>query len=255
MTSNPVSVSPDPKVALLDADFLVYRIGFASEEDTEEYAKARLVERLKDIVYFELNCDDYKAYITGKGNYRNEIAVTQPYKGNRKDMKKPKHYEALRDHLVRLGAVVTEGIEADDAVGIEAAKMQDTCWIVHQDKDLDQLPGWHYNPVKLEKYHVRDFDGLHSFYTQLLVGDRTDHIKGLWKVGPVKAEKYLKGCKTEQELYEACVRAYEEHNEAPERLLENGRLLWLQRKEGELWSPPVETVECEAEGTPLAAEG
>jgi DNA polymerase-1 len=220
----------------VDADFLVYRIGFASEDDDEQYARSRVTEWLTDMVYFDLKAEDYKAWITGKDNFRYQVAVTHPYKGNRKDLKKPKHYEALRGHLERLGAVVTVGEEADDAVGIESAK--GNYWIVHVDKDLDQLPGWHYNPVKKEEYYVDEFQGLKNFYLQVLTGDRTDWIFGIKGVGPVKAAKILEGTETEEEMYSAVCKAYEKYGESIDRVHENGKLLWLRRKEGEIWTPP-----------------
>ncbi len=224
-----------PKVALLDADFLVYRIGFSCEDADERTAKSRLTEWLTDIVYINLGCEDYKAWITGKTNFRNEVATTVPYKGNRKDFVKPKHYEALREHLIRLGAVTTEGEEADDAVAIESSRGY--YWLVHQDKDLNQLPGHHYNPVTDERYFVSEFEGLKSFYTQLLTGDRTDNIQGLKQIGPKKAEKILADCKTEQEMFEAVKKAYESKEEPFDRLIENGKLLWLRREPGQVWEP------------------
>ena len=45
----------------------------------------------------------------------------------------------------------------------------------------------------------------------------------------------LKGCNTEEELWEAVLNAYDGDLE---RVLENARLLWLRRYEGELWEPP-----------------
>ena len=228
-----------PKVALIDADFLVYRIGFSCEDAEVQLAKNRLTEWLTDMVYINLQCDDYKAWITGKTNFRNELAVTVPYKGNRKDFVKPKHYDALREHLIRLGAKVSDQEEADDAVAIESCL--DNYWIVHQDKDLNQLPGHHYNPVTDERYYVTEFQGLKSFYTQMLVGDRTDNIQGLHMIGPKKAEKILKDCKTEGDLFQAVKKAYEEKEEPFERLVENGRLLWLRREPGQIWEPPSET--------------
>ena len=225
----------EPKLALVDADFLVYRIGFADKEASEGIAKSRLTKLLFDIVYEKLKCDDYKAWITGKSNYRFELAVTTPYKGNRKDMEKPPHYEALREHLMRLGAVMTDGDEADDAV---AEASVDGGWIVHVDKDLNQLPGWHYNPVKDEKYYVTEEEGHRSFYTQLLTGDRVDAILGLDGIGPKKAEKILKDCKTELEMYEAVKATYEKNGVTHERLVESGNLLWLRRHKGQLYQPP-----------------
>jgi hypothetical protein len=225
-----------PKVALIDADFFVYRIGFASEGEDEKYAKARVTEWLTDMVYMDLKCEDYKMYITGKTNFRDSIAVTQPYKGNRVGMKKPQHYECLREHLQRLGAVVTEGQEADDAVGIENTR--GSYIMVHVDKDLDQLPGTHYNPVKCLEYTIGHFEGLKKFYTQVLTGDPTDFIPGLFRVGPKKAAKVLEGKTTEEELYDAVFKMYQDKGHTKEYLVEQARLLWLRREEGQLWEPP-----------------
>ena len=180
-----------------------------------------------------LKCDDYRAWITGKTNFRFEVATTVPYKGNRKDAPKPKHYEALRKHLMKLGAKMSENEEADDSVGI--ASTEGNYWIVHVDKDLDQLPGWHYNPVKDEEYYVTEFEGLYSFYKQILTGDRVDNIEGIRGIGPVKADKILKDCTTEEELYAACIKAYDGNTD---RVLENGKLLWLRRETNQMWQPP-----------------
>jgi hypothetical protein len=38
----------EPKIALVDADFLVYRIAFSSEDEPVGIAKARLTEWLED---------------------------------------------------------------------------------------------------------------------------------------------------------------------------------------------------------------
>lgn len=225
-----------PKLALVDADVLVYRVAFASEDEEEELCFARAKELLFEIVYTELNCNDYKAYLTGSGNFRYMVATTAPYKGNRKDTARPKHYEALRAYLQRLGAEVIEGQEADDAIAIEASKEPGTSWIVSIDKDFDQVPGWHYNFVRKEKYYVSEEEGIRSFYTQILTGDRVDNIIGIKGIGPVKAEKILADCKTEREYYDACVKAYDGNIE---RVTENGVLLWLRRYPNQLWQPPL----------------
>jgi hypothetical protein len=222
-----------PVEAIVDADFLVYKVGFSCEEEEEQWALNRLTEWFTDIIYMRLKCDDYRAWITGKTNFRFEVATTVPYKGNRKDAPKPKHYEALRKHLMKLGAKMSEGEEADDSVGI--ASTEGNYWIVHVDKDLDQLPGWHYNPVKDEEYYVTEFEGLYSFYKQILTGDRVDNIEGIRGIGPVKADKILKDCTTEEELYAACIKAYDGNTD---RVLENGKLLWLRRETNQMWQPP-----------------
>lgn len=223
-----------PKVALLDADVIVYRIAFASEDETEEICFARAKELILEIVFTELNCDDYKAYLTGKGNFRHMVAKTAPYKGNRKDAPRPKHYEALREYLKRLGAELVEGQEADDAIAIEAS--QGDYWIVSIDKDFDQVPGWHYNFVRKEKYFISEEEGTRNFYTQILTGDRVDNILGIKGIGPVKAAKILENCTTERTFYDACVKAYDGD---AERVNENAVLLWLRRSPNQLWLPPL----------------
>jgi len=222
-----------PKVAIIDADIICYRVGFASEDVDEATCLARVTQLVNEIVFDDLRCDDYRAYITGKGNFRNEIAVTEPYKGNRKDAKRPIHYDAIRTHLQRLGAVLVEGQEADDAVAIDATESGG--WIVSIDKDLDQVAGWHYNFVKHEEYYITEEEGLRNLYTQVLTGDRTDNIIGLKGIGPKKAAKLLEDCKTEREYYDACLKAYD-GNEL--RVIENLNLLWLRRTPNQTFQPP-----------------
>jgi hypothetical protein len=228
-----------PSKALIDADYMVYRVGFSSKDVSSSIACSRLEEQLMDLVYVKLKCEDYDAFITGKTNFRYDVATTHPYKGNRKSLEKPAHYEALRDKLVSLGATVSVNQEADDDVGI--ASTLDYGWIVHVDKDLNQLPGWHYNPIKGEEYFVTVEEGAKSFYLQLLTGDRIDNIVGLNGIGPVKAAKLLTGLTKDHELYQAVRAAYESKEEPVERILENGQLLWLSRYEGQRWEIPKET--------------
>jgi hypothetical protein len=229
-----------PKKLLIDADYLIYGIGFASEEDSEKFAKSRLVETLEDLVYIYLKADSYEAFLTGKNNYRYEIAKTVPYKGNRKDAKKPKHYNALRECMItRLGAVVVDGQEADDEVAIRMTKEPDQYLLVGVDKDLRQIPGWHHNPVKAKTEYINEFEAYKNFATQLLTGDRVDNIPGLQGVGPIKAAKALKDAKTQEELLQAVWKQYQEKEHGIEYLTEQGQLLWLRRYEGELWRPSV----------------
>lgn len=239
MSMNELNQNVLPNYAVVDSDFLVYKIGFSTEDVSESIAKARLTEWLEDFLFITLKVDVYDCHLTGKTNFRNDIAVTTPYKGNRVDLKKPKHYQALRDHLVkRHGAMISVNEEADDTVAIVATQRLDNCWIVGQDKDLDQLQGWHYNPVKDERYYVSEFEAYKSFCVQLLTGDRTDNIPGLQGIGPKKAEKALKDAKTQEELLEAVFEKYQEHGHTMEYFTEQGQLLWLRRYEGQIWQPP-----------------
>lgn len=221
--------------ALIDADSLIYAVGFSSNDVEESIAVSRLEQTMVELC-MDLDCEDYKGFLTGKGNFRDELAVTAPYKGQRTS-EKPVHFQALKCHLVTSwGFTVVKGIEADDAVGIAAyAVPEDQTIMVHIDKDLNQFRGWHYNYRKKQKYYVSEFEGLVAFYTQILTGDRIDNIIGLKGIGPVKAKKILADCTNETELYTAVLKAYDGDEK---RVLENGQLLWLQRKEHELWQLP-----------------
>jgi hypothetical protein len=221
--------------AIIDADSLCYAVGFSSNDVEEKIALSRLEQTMTDLC-MDLDCEDYKGFLTGKGNFRNDIAVTVPYKGQRVS-DKPTHLTALREHLVSSwGFTVVDGIEADDAVGIAAyALAEDESIMVHIDKDLNQFRGWHYNYRKKEKYYVSEFEGLLSFYTQMLTGDRIDNIVGLKGIGPVKAKRILEKCTNENELYQAVLKAYEGDQQ---RVLENGQLLWLQREANQVWQLP-----------------
>jgi hypothetical protein len=222
--------------ALIDGDILVYRIGFSSEEEVEAIAIARCSEFIEDMLLFN-GFDSYQGYLTGKKNFRNDVAITAPYKGNRKAAK-PKHYDRLRDYMQKAwGFEMIEDQEADDAIGIAAYEYQvgEYC-ICSIDKDLDMLRGDHYNFVKNERYFITEEEGIKNFYKQMLMGDRVDNIIGIKGIGTVKAERLLKECKDEKEMYLAVLEAYKGDDK---RVLENGQLLWIRREPNQMWQPPV----------------
>lgn len=240
------------KYILFDADVLAYRCAWSEQESDEEEAKLKLDELIGQITGEIDPWGDWsnrRFYLTGKGNFRYDIAKTAVYKGNRKDLEKPKHFSMLRDYLVsKYKALVTEGCEADDAIGIAANYFgYDNVIIVSVDKDFEQIPTTIFNPSKWEVKTVDPWTATKNFYKQILTGDRVDNIIGIYGIGPVKAEKLLAGCDSEKALYWACVEAYgesEKHSKtegihtSEDRVLENGRLLWIQRYVGELWQPP-----------------
>jgi len=222
---------------LIDADILCYRLGYAAQKDENKsaaYILDVLHSYVSTIIALSSDFEDYRLYLTGRTNYRNEIALTAPYKGNR-TKEKPLHIDFIRAALEGAwGAVVAEGQEADDAIAIDATALGDDCIICSVDKDFDQVPGWHYNFVKKQKYYVTPEEGLLFFYRQILMGDRIDNIIGINGIGDKKSLALLEGL-TEQEMYDKCV----ELHESEERVIENARLLWLRREEGQLWNPPV----------------
>ena len=82
------------------------------------------------------------------------------------------------------------GQEADDALSIAACTLGHG--IATIDKDLDGCPGWHYNWAKENIYYVTEVEANRFFYTQMLTGDSTDNIPGLFKRTGKKAMAKVK---------------------------------------------------------------
>tara|TARA_R110000803_G_C11938677_1_gene316292 strand:- start:127 stop:840 length:714 start_codon:yes stop_codon:yes gene_type:complete len=224
--------------ALIDGDILVYKIGFSVDDPEEEkYAIARMGHFVDELLSVK-GVESYSGYITGKGNFRNKIATEQDYKGNRTNNRKPVHYDTLREYLVsKWGFELIEGQEADDAIGIAVYDLpEDRSCVMSVDKDLNMLRGWHYNFNKKDLYYVTEQEAIRNFYLQILTGDRVDNIPGLVGIGPVKANKILEDCVTEDELFNAVSKKYKHDTD---KITERARLLWIRRQENELWEPPL----------------
>lgn len=185
---------------IIDADSLIYKAAVLNEETYSfdddgnnsvlhtdlESAKACLKEDLENIIK-DTKARSYKAYITGKDNFRYTILPT--YKSNRKDIKKPELLEALREYAINeLGFVIVDGMEADDACCIDMTKEKRSI-LCHIDKDLNQIEGLHYNWNKQEFYEIDPQSGLKFFFMQVLTGDPSDGYKGCPSVGKVKAKE------------------------------------------------------------------
>jgi hypothetical protein len=192
-------------------------------------------------------------FLSGKKNFRDSLAVTKPYKGNRSDTPKPVHYEAIGDYLRAVrGAVETSGHEADDEIGIravEAKERQQEYIVVSNDKDLDQIAGKHYDWIKKEFYTVSPKEAKTQFYLQVLQGDSTDNIPGLPGIGPSKAAAALEGLKSPAEMMEKCIELYMYRHSPKEPsfpasyLEEQANLVYILKKPGETWSKTKEGVE------------
>ena len=146
----------------------------------------------------------------------------------------------MRDEILRsYNGVEVFGQEADDQLGIECTKDPENAVIVSIDKDLNQIPGWHYHFLNVEKYRVSELAGRKSFYKQTLVGDMsTDNIPGCPTIGDVKSDRILEGCQSELEMLEAVVSSYRRFLPEGwlERLYLSGNLLWVRRLPEQPWT-------------------
>lgn len=225
--------------ALIDGDIVSYSNAASAENDPVEIALLRADQQMRSIIEVTKS-DSYRVFISGSNNFRYDIYPE--YKANRKDIPDPKWRDACKEFLVReWNAEVTDGYEADDAMGFNQTKDTIICTI---DKDLNMIPGLHYSwPIvrggKVVRegkiYEVSEIDGLKSFYRSLLIGDSIDNIFGIDGIGPAKAAKHINHLETEEEMFN---RVAELYGEDRERFVVNAKCLWIQRKEHEVWQCP-----------------
>jgi len=180
-----------PDIAILDADIIAYKAACWAE------AHSSSLSDIKDRLSFDVN------YWTPPGLSRRMLAFScsrqdnyrkdywPSYKENRTGKPRPKFLEVCQKILQETEQTVAlPRLEADDIVGIGMSS--GTMIGVSLDKDLKSCPGWYWNPEKLDfPIFINEITANLWFHKQWLMGDSTDHIPGIPKIGPVKAQKLL----------------------------------------------------------------
>lgn len=242
------------KVLLIDSSFILFKTVPNKVQTPEE--KKQGIELIKKS-YLEIcnlidwyiiekimkptKCEDFIGYLDGKGNFRKEIAPNTYKVGRSTEL--PHLFNEAKEYMIKhWGFVKTDGIEAEDAVGItlNSEKHKDKEFIiVGQDHDLKQLEGIHFNPVKGDNGEwktINKEDAKYFFNIQQIMGCSTDKVVGLKKgVGEKTAIKKLDGIPLEkQQLYilKLFIEEYGDYNGVL-KFTENYRLLKiLEEKEG-----------------------
>lgn len=179
-----------PTKVILDGDIIAYRSAFWADQEGVDYLPERIAKDIAnwtppdmDEVIIAMSCPREK-------NYRRSFWPS--YKKHREDFKTPDSMKISLECIYNAGFSVrcVDRLEADDLIGMVVSMGQ---YIgVTVDKDLRQVPGWHWNPDKeTEPVYVDLPSADRYFYQQWMTGDSTDNIWGLWKVGPAKASKLL----------------------------------------------------------------
>lgn len=248
-------------IPLIDCDVLQYRCGFAADGQMKREAQAaepdadeaRIAEMLASVDYTGIALhnvkevmehitsrfsDNYRAFIYGGGNFREDIATLKVYKGNRDKLHKPKYYKEIKDYLVdRWKAEVVVGQESDDALGIaQCSAPPGTTVICSNDKDMDQIPGYHYNWIKEELYFVSPEEADLMLFWQMLVGDSSDNIPGIDRIGAKTATKLLSECSSPEQAQKLVQDLYMKQYGFPEAHAyyeEVANLLWIRREENQ----------------------
>lgn len=256
--------------ALLDCDILRYQLGsiqaahpflegeFIPAPETEI---TRLVEDLIQHVIKTVKADEYVCPLSGKGNFRLDIAKQAPYKGNRDpNSTRPFHYDTVGDYIrANHPNIIVDGIEADDWLGIEQRKDPEGTIICTRDKDMGTVFGWHYRwacgskqPERLPHW-ITKYEATEFFFHQMFTGDNTDNILGCGKreevmwggkltlrrkgVGAKAADKLLATCNSVKDMFDICKSEYERifGDDHEDVMLENARLLYIGQLEDNLF--------------------
>jgi 5'-3' exonuclease len=204
-------IHDDLVITTLEDDGEEIGYSYTEEEDAEYLEQCwSSVEEIIQEALINTFTTEYKMAVKGNGNYREDIFPD--YKNHRRRQPNPLYpiVKALRLRMVERGmAVAADGMEADDYLRIWSKEYDDEGFVVCSiDKDLLMIPGAHYNLKKKTLVQINDAEGMRRYYEQLLSGDPTDAIQGLWKVGPVKAKKMLEDCVTHDDFQEAVVSNY-----------------------------------------------
>jgi 5'-3' exonuclease len=183
---------PEFDLAIIDADSLMYLIAWTTINQKQG---EKGLDQYIDRIITETDVSEALVFIKGDDNFRYKI--DPEYKANRKSSMDPEVldrvellYSYARKHYIQ-----AHGGEADDLCSIysyqalEEGKLPVVC---HIDKDLNMIPGWHYNFKKKEFYYISPEESFTFMCRQLLSGDMSaDNIPGLKGVGDATAAKLL----------------------------------------------------------------
>lgn len=256
------------KHVVIDADPFIYSNGFAIEEwNADRTEKVLKPNHTIQNGYWNINAmfkrclelgydGTYTAFLTPPLIENFRLKIYEDYKAKRKDARRPLYYKELKEYLISSWKCkITIGQEADDACSILHCKLNkyfyDDCMdesvVCSIDKDFNNIPGFHYNPDKPEQgvYFVTELQALKNFYLQILTGDTSDdvpRIKKGWR--QKKTEELICSALNEKELIDIVIKEIYTVLDVPETdaesfMIDRGRLVWLRRKENELWMPPI----------------
>jgi len=191
---------------LIDCDVLIHRatkavereeifgddhhVLFSSFEEAKDKFHRDLTTLLEDVKSFGATFDGYELYVSGANNWRK--VVWKDYKGNRKD-RKPLAFARLKEYVLELGANMSDRLEADDLLAMDACAGRGV--IVSVDKDFLSVPApflhldndmvpkalVHNSPEEARWHHLK----------QTLAGDAVDGYKGCPRFGDKTAAKWL----------------------------------------------------------------
>jgi len=189
-------------------------------------------------ITIDLWCDDYLMAVKSPENDNFRDKIYCDYKIARRCANVKLHnpfVPAIRHLSVKEElAVFAYNMEADDLIRIWAmqCKLAGVEYIIcSDDKDLDMIPGRHYNIKHNKLYDVSELEAMSNYYQQLIKGDQNDSIPGIYMLGPVKAKKLVHHCRTHEEFQSVVINEYilAYDDKWYDYLLSNGKMIHILR--------------------------
>lgn len=252
-----------PTTLLIDGDVLLYRFGFRGQDEADfgegvvcEWTSPEAARTEVDVFIKQLvrtcGCSTPFICLSGpsKEIFRYDILPT--YKHNRQDAEKPYLFHELKEHFEETYPIVRKPVlEADDSMGILSTKNPGKYVIASIDKDLVQIPGYHYNWSHDDKPKwIGEREADKCFFKQTLSGDPVDGFSGVPQIGAKKAEKiinqlFMDGDPTTEEVWAVILAQYQKKGLSEDYALTQARMARILRFEdwdGEnqqpiLWTP------------------
>jgi len=232
---------------LVDGDIVAYQAATANEHTIDWGDGLWTLHSFADEVYqyaenmittllSQAGCSNALILLTDGPVFRKD--VDPEYKANRIGKRKPVCLPQVRKMMVsNMKTMSTDGLEADDLIGIFATKSPKDYIVWSPDKDLRQIAGSHLIDGKV--ITITEEEGERSFWMQVLTGDTADNYKGCIGVGPVKAEKVL-DADDGLTVWQKVVKAYEKAGQTEEDAIVTARLAHILtfKTKDTVWSPP-----------------
>lgn len=252
---------------LFDTDLFIYQIcmTLTYNKEVADYPpiehfyyllKKKRDHWLKTLTEFGFQITEQVHFLTAKdrSNFRYDVPIEPEYKHNRQGTPLPFGFQDCVKYCIdNWGAQLITGMEADDAIGIEAsANPQGTIRI--SEKDLRMIPGWHFdisasfpsplyvtdpghliwcrrNTIAQTGYVIGW--GIKWFWFQMLVGDKADGVVGIPGMGDSKAFKLLSDAHT-LEAFEDLVYHEYERCALEDKYDQTKKLLWICRTQKDI---------------------
>lgn len=214
-----------------------YEVQDVQTAEDASYACHIVKQRLKKLKEI-FDADAVEVYLDGGNNFRERLPLPKKYKGNRVDMLRPLHLEAVKEYMRKIqGAVSVDGVETDDVVNIRAyqeLRKGNRAIIASNDKDTLQSEGvifYDYTKDSPTAFLIPELGELHKegnevkgcgfkfFAFQLLFGDAVDNYSPTdvcnVRYGKTSAFNDLKDLTTSKDICEKVVAKYREWYPSP----------------------------------------